>query len=877
MNWTRLRWKYWTDIFRRRQIDRDLSDEINAHIALEAKRRIEQGESADNARMHALREIRSFGALQEVTRDSWSWNGVERILQDVRYALRMMARRPMFSILAIAIMGLGIGVSSSVFSVIDAVFLKPLSFHNPDRLVMVWEENLHQGVPRGDVAVGNYLDWKEQSTGFEDLAAYYGNAFNLTEDGEPERLDGIQNTPNLFRLLGVQPLLGRWFTAAEGLPGQTQVTILSYGLWQRRFGGNPGIIGRSIRINDQPYQVVGVMPQGFQFPRGDTQLWFPIQFARTESGPSGRNVHFLRVVGRLKDSVPWQLAEQEVQTISHRLSEEYPATNKNFGAIVFPLRQDFVRDVRVSLSLLLAAGLLVLVIACANVANMLVTRGIERIQEIAVRGALGAGRGRLARQLLIEGLVLSTCGSLLGILFAAGSFRFLSRLIPAALAGAVAPSLDLRVLVFAVLVSLGTGIAFGISPLRQVLTSDVTDAFKGRTISRGLGRFRPVLLSAEIALAILIVASTGLVVRTLLNIGKVNPGFNPDGVLAMRLELSPVQYPTTQSRVIYYRTILDRVRTLPGVISAGFTTFLPYTNMGGTTGLFIDGISDPLPPQVYRREISPDYLVSIGVPLLKGRWFNEQDDSNHAPVVILSESAARRFDGAAIGRRVRLGAADGPWSTVVGVVKDIREEGLEIPSQRGTAYTPYAQTPSVWFFNPRDIALRVRGEPLGLADTVRQAIWSINSRQTVSQIRTLETVVEEQVSDRKLQATLLSAFSIASIALAALGIYALVSFAVESRRKELGIRVALGAENSNLLASVFRETVMSFGIGVGIGLGLATMLDKSLTTLLYGVTPTDPSTLAGSVMLLMAVGLAAALLPALRATQIDPMIALRQD
>jgi predicted permease len=409
------------------------------------------------------------------------------------------------------------------------------------------------------------------------------------------------------------------------------------------------------------------------------------------------------------------------------------------------------------------------------------------------------------------------------------------------------------------------------------MTSDVTHAFKGRTISRGHGGIRLILLSVETALAIVIIASTGLVVRTVLNIGKVDPGFNPDGVLTMRLELSQAQYPTTQSRVIYYRAILDRVRTMPGVVSAGFTTFLPYTNMGGTTGLFIDGVSDPQPPQVYRREISPDYLPSIGVPLLQGRWFNEQDDSNHPPVVILSETAARQFNGGALGRRVRLGAAGGPWSTVVGIVKDIREEGLQIPSQRGTAYTSFAQTPSVWFFNPRDIAIRVRGEPIAIADTVREAIWAINSKQTISQVRTLETIVEEQFSDRKLQATLLSAFSMASIALAALGIYGLVSFTVESRKKELGIRVALGAGNRKLLALVFRETIVSFGSGALIGLVLAVAVGKSLATLLYGVAPADPSTLAGSVMLLLAVGLVAALLPALRATRIDPMIELRQD
>jgi predicted permease len=874
VNWIRFRSKYWLDIFRRRQLERELDEEINAHINLDIQHRMENGAPEAAARAAALREIRSVSAVKEATRDAWSWQALERVMQDLRYAFRMMRRTPMFSALAILVMGLGIGASTAVFSLIDAVFLKPLAFHDADRLVMIWEEATHQGVPRGDVASSNYLDWKEQSEAFEDLAAYFGNAFNLTGEGEPERLDGIQATPNLFPLLGVQPLLGRWFNAAEGLPGNLQRTILSYGLWQRRFGGNPNIVGQSIRINDQPHEVVAVMPEGFQFPRGDTQLWIPIQFPRVESGPNGRGVHFLRVIGRLKPDVTWQRAEQEVQTVAHRLSETYPATNKNYGAVVFPLRQDFVQDAQSSLWLLLAAGLLVLVIACANVANMLVTRGIGRSHEIAVRAALGASRVRVARQLIVEGLLLSIFGSIAGVSVALGTFRFLSRLVPPALAGAVAPSLDIHLLGFAVLVSVVTGITFGLVPLRQVY---ISHAFRGRAVSVAHSRIRPLLVSLETALAIVVIASTGLVIRTILNIGNVNPGFNPDHVLTLRLELSPVQYPTVQSRVAYYRSILDHVEAMPGIVSAGFTTFLPYTNFGGTSGLFIEGPPDPRPPQTYRREVSPNYLATIGVPLLKGRWFSEQDDSNHPPVVIISEGTAKRFDGDPIGKRVRFGTAAGPWSTVVGVVGDIREEGLQLPSQRATTYAPYAQTPSVWFFNPRDLAIHVRGEPASLVDALRREIWSINPKQTISQIRTLAAIVDEQVSDRKVQATLLSAFSLASISLAALGIYGLLSFAVESRRKEFGLRMALGAKNRDLVASVVRETLASIGAGAVVGLILATIIARSLTTLLYGVTPTDSVTLTGSVMILFAVGVLAACVPAWRATRIDPMIALRHD
>ena len=877
MNWKRLRWRYWIDVFRGRQLEQDLDEEIQAHVALDLQQRIGQGESADAARTAALREVRSLALVKETTRDAWAWRSVERVMQDFRYACRMMRKSPVFSVLAILVMGLGIGASTAVFSLVDAVFFKPLAFQAADRLVMVWEQSARFGVSRLEASPGNYLDWKEQSSAFEDLAGYYGNAFNLTGDGEPERLDGIQSTPNLFPLLGVQPMLGRWFNADEGLPGQSQVTILSYGFWQRRFGGNPGIVDQSIRIDDKPYQVVGVMPKGFQFPRGEIQLWIPTQFPRTESGPNGRNVHFLKVVGRLKPGVSQEQAAIEVQTIAQRLSETYPATNKDYVAAVFPLRQDFVRDVQTSLWLLLTAGLLVLVIACANVASMLVTRGIGRGHEIAVRAALGASRMRVARQLIVEGLLLSFCGSIAGVAIAMSTFQFLGRLVPPELAGAVFPSMDIRLLVFAVLVSFLTGIAFGLAPLREVSRFDLSRAFKGRVVSDGHGRTRGLLVSLETALAIVVVISTGLVIRTVVNIGDVKPGFRPDHVLTLRLELSAVQYPTVQSRIAYYQAILERIRTLPGVISAGFTTFLPYTNFGGTSGFFIDGHPELRPTMVYRREVSAGYLPAIGVPLLKGRWFSEQDDSSHPPVVIITEGAAELFDGDAVGKRVRLGAADGPWSTVVGVVGDIREESLQLPSQRATAYSPFAQTSSVWFFNPRDLAIRTRGEPMSLVDGVKRELWSINPRQTISQIRPLQTIVDEQVANRKLQAELLSAFSIAAISLAGLGVYALLSFAVESRKKEFGIRMALGAKSTDLVASVFQETLTSLAAGTVAGLVLAMIAARSFASLLYSVAPGDPVILAGSVLLLFGTGALAASIPAWRASRTDPMIALRQD
>jgi len=632
-----------------------------------------------------------------------------------------------------------------------------------------------------------------------------------------------------------------------------------------------------LRIDDESYQVVGVMPEGFQFPRGDTQLWMPLQFPRSASNADGREVRFLRVVGRLKPGISWQQAEEQVQTISKRLAEAYPRTNKDVGALVFPLRQDFVGEARTSLWLLLIAGQLVLLIACTNVASMLVTRGLGRSHEIGVRAALGASRMRVAGQLLIEGMLLSVCGTVTGVLFASAVFRYLGRLVPASLAGAVFPSIDTRLLIFAAVISIFTGVAFGLAPLREAFRLDLNRAFKGRAISIGHGRARSVLVAMEIGLAIIVVAGTGLVIRTILKIQDVNPGFRADHVLTLRLEMSTVRYPTPQNRTAYYGAILDRLRALPGVVSAGFTTFLPYTNFTGTNGLFIEGRSER-PPVLYRREVTSDYLAAMGVPLRKGRLFSDQDDANHPPVAIISEGAAKFFDGDPIGKRVRAGATTGPWLTVIGVVSDIREEALELPSQRGTVYIPYEQSSSsISFFNPRDLAIEVRGEPMNLAEAVKREIWSIDPNQTISRISPLEALVDQQISNRKLQASLLGSFSITATLLAALGVYALLSFAVEARRKEFGIRMALGAGSKDVIASVFGETVLSIVIGSAAGLALSIVMTRSMASLLYGVTPTDPVALGGSVLLLLAVAIVAAFLPAWRSTQIDPLIALRED
>jgi predicted permease len=572
-----------------------------------------------------------------------------------------------------------------------------------------------------------------------------------------------------------------------------------------------------------------------------------------------------------------QQAQSEMQTIQ-RLAETYPETNKDRGVVGVPLQQEFVREARTPFLLLLASSGLILAIACANVANMLVTRGVGRQREIAVRSALGASRLQVGRQLLVEGLLLSGAGGLMGVLVAVAAFQALEILVPPALAGVVQPTLNLRLLSFTLLVSFGTGILFGLVPLRQAWRFDLSKSLAGRTATaQSRDRSRAVIVSLQTALAVVVVASTGLMIRTILNVEAVDPGFRAEHVLTARLELSSTQYATVKDRVAFYRDILERIETLPGVVSAGLTTFLPYTNFGGTSELSIEGRPD-VPDAVrmaWRRETTPRYLATIGVPLLKGRWFNEQDHPDSTPVAIVSGQAARLFDSDPIGQRLRLG--NGPWMTVVGVVGDIREEGLETAPQRPAVYTPYTQILRTWYFNPRDLAVRIQGDPTSFVPAVQQAIWSINPNQPISRIRTMEAVVDAQVSNRKVHVALLSSFSGLALFLASLGVYALLSFVVTTRRQEFGLRMALGAQAQDLVFSVFRQSFLWIGSGVTIGLVVTLVVTRSMATLLYGVEPTDPVSLTAAVLLLVAVGALAASVPAWRATKVDPMTALRSE
>ena len=863
------------NLFRRDRVERELTDEIDGYVDLLTEEKVAQGMSRDDARRAARLEVGRVEPVKEYVRDMRVGAWLDALRQDVRFGVHTLTRRPAFTLMAVLTLGVGMGATTAMFSLIDSVLLKPLPFHQPDRLTMVWEVRSRFNQPRVQAAPSNYLDWAQQVQAFESLAAYSNAFVNLTGAGTPERLFAAQVTPNLFPTLGVEPLVGRWFVAPEGSLGQTAVAILSHALWQDRFGGDRGIVGQTIRLDDQLHLVVGVMPRGFQFPRDGVQVWTPVDYAAGAGFQTGRGGFFLSVVGRLKPNVSVEHANTELEAVARALAQTYPE-NVDSTAFAVPLQQELTRNARTSFLLLLSAAALVLLIACANVAGLLVTRGAERDREFAVRTALGGSRIQLLRQLLVEGLLLSTGAAVVGLLLATQTFDVLETLIPDSLRGAVAPTLDLRLLTVALVAVVLTGLVFGLLPLRYALRIDLRAPLNTRTTgTAGRRRAPTAIVAAEVALAVVVLFSTGLMIRTILNLQAVDPGFRVDNVLTASVALTPAEYPTPERQNAFYREVLDRVGRLPGVVSAGFTTFLPYTLLFPAGPVTVEGRPGPGDGSnsAIFRYVTPDYLRTLGVPLLRGRGFSDLDTGSPA-VVLVSERVAALFDGDPVGKRVTLGGAS---SMVVGMVGDIKGEGLEVPNTRGTVYMPAAQLDQVGVLSPRALAIRTTSNPTALVAAVRREIWAVNPNQTISGVRTLESIVEEQISDRKVQTALFTAFAGLALFMAALGVYGLLSFVVTSRTRELGVRAAMGAQRGDLVSLIARDSAVSVVCGLVGGLALAMIVSRSMSSLIYGVEPLDWVSLTSSMSVLATVAGLAALLPVWRATRVDPMSVLRAE
>jgi len=787
------------------------------------------------------------------------------LLEDVVYGWRMLCKNPAFTAVTVIVLALGIG-----------------AFQDPGRLVAVWEDASHMGFPENTPAPANFVDWKKQNSVFTDMAALAGRAFNLSGDGEPEKVEGYLAGWNVFPLLGVKPELGRTFLAEEDHSEGPKVVLLSHGLWKRRFGGDPNLIGRDIRINGAKVKVIGVMPPAFLFPERDIDLWVPLAFSNREWAT--RDSHFLFVIARLKPGVTIGRARADMSVIAQRLARQYPDNDGDMGVRVVSLPEHFVgRSRRLALVVLLIAVGCVLLIACANVANLLLSRTTNRMREIAMRTALGASRCRVARQLLTENLLLAEVGGLFGVLLAYWSFSALKQLIPPDLSN-LPLRLDLWVLAFTLLATVLTGLLFGLAPVLQVAHLNLNDGLKAGCVKAGFASRSPLrnsLVVFDVALTLVLLAGAVLLLRSFANLRGVDPGFRSTGVLTMRLVVPESKYPNPEERAAFFDQAEEKLRSLPGVKGVAFTSALPLVWKGGTSSFVVEGRphpSDNLPYDANDRVVSPDFMQVMGITLRAGRFFDRTDGPQSQPVVIINETMARiYFPGEnALGKRIKNSeyVSRRPWITVVGVVQDVKQMGLAAPP-RPEMYYPYRQPFDNWMV-PRDIVIRA-DHAMSLVAAARQRIWEVDRGQPISNIATMDDILDEEVQQQRAQSFVLGSFAALALVLACVGIYGLLSDLVWQRTQEIGVRVALGSQPSQILLTVVRRGLSLAIVGVALGLAAAFALTRLLGTLLYGVTPRDPLTLISVSATLLFVASVASFIPARRAMRVDPMVALRYE
>ncbi|MBA3256405.1 MAG: ABC transporter permease [Pyrinomonadaceae bacterium] len=813
---------------------------------------------------------------------------MESLIKDIRYGVRSLLKHPGFTCIAVLTLALGIGANTAIFSVVNAVLLRMLPFREPDRLVMVWEDASLAGFPRNTPAPANYADWKSQNQVFEEMAALDQRSFNLTGDGEPEKIEANGVTANFFGLLGIKPILGRVILPEEDKPEVNKVVMLSYSLWQQRYGGDRGVVGRELLLNGEKYTVVGVMPAGFQFMESRIGLWVPIAF--TSETLTQRGSHYLIVVARTKPGVTLAQANADIHTIQQRIARDHPDQAGRLSAFVMPLREQLAGDVRRPLLVLLVAVGFVLMIACANIANLSLSRAASRRREIAVRAALGASRVHIVRQLLVESLLLATAGGVCGLVLASWSFAFLQRLIPDGLALSTKLTLDLPVLGFTLLLALLTAVVFGLVPAFQASKTDLNEALKqggGRTgLNAGGNRLRSIMVVTEVALALVLLVGAGLLIQTFLKLRDQYSGLRPENVLTLRTVLPRSKYPEQPQRAAFYKQVLERVKSLPGVVSAGYATSIPLAWKGGTSGFFPEGrtveraSAEGLSYDANHRQVSADYLKTMGIPLLRGRSISDGDDERALPVAIINETMARQYwpGEDAIGKRFKLGDPedDIPWITIVGVAGDVRQMGVDEPV-KAEMYIPYRQIKDQQWYAPRDLVIRTAVDPLSIVAAARNEIHKVDPAQPISNIRTMDEVLGEETASRRLGMTVLTIFAALALLLATLGIYGVVAYFVVQHTQEIGVRVALGAQRRDILGLVLGKGMTLTLLGVGIGLGVAFALTRLMASLLYGVGTTDPLTYATIALLLTAVAFVACYLPARRATKVDPMVALTYE
>jgi len=806
---------------------------------------------------------------------------METILKDLRYGLRMMLRNPGFSAVALLGITLGIGANTTTFSALDATLFHPFNFPSEPRLVMLWERGLEQGFRRGSVSPANALDWKEQNQTLEQIVIVNQRYFDLTENDEPERFFGYLVSTSFFDTLGARALYGRTFVADEGNPGKEQVIVLKHSLWQRRFASDPNIVNQTIRINGKSYTVIGVMPADFNFPFNGGELWAPLVFDPKDS--TNRGNHYLQVIGLLKPGATIRQAGEDLGAIAARAAKQFPETNAGRGVNVISLTEDATRGSRMYAPVMLGAIGFVLLIACANVANLLLVRGNSRQREIAIRMAMGASRGRLVRQLLTESLLLSFAGGLFGLLLSVWGLKSLSRAIPEDFSKFIPGwnhlTLNQTTLIFTVAVSVVTGLLFGLAPALQStrvsFSETLKDGGKGSSGKASRNRARSVLVVAEIALSLVLLIGAGLMIRSFVGMLNSDFGINPTNVLTMDVSLPGQKYDAVGPRNDFYNQLLSRVGTLPGVTRVGGIGYLPMSGFNSSHAF------EKIGPKVYQQgdqphvlsaPVTPGYLEAIGTRLVKGRDINDQDRSDAPLVALVNETFVKQFLSGLdpIGEQFK--QVGGPAVSIVGVTADVMNSDFE-DRRDPQIYVPYRQETS----RSMSLVIRSDSEPARLTSAIRAEVSQLDKTLPVYNVKAMEKVIDEQVSPKRLATAMMAIFAMLALALAGVGIYAVMSYSVSQRTHEIGIRRALGAQPADIFKLIFRQGLMLTSLGIGIGLAGAFAMTRAMSQLLYGVTTTDPVTYVGISLLFGLVATLACYVPTRKAIRVDPMIALRYE
>ena len=818
---------------------------------------------------------------------------METLFKDLRYGIRGLLKRPGFTAVAIVTLALGIGANTAIFSVVNAVVLRPLPYADPDRLVTLWETI--PGSDRRSVAPGNFFDWRSQNETFQDMAATFNGNFNLTSDGEPERIDGATITSNLMSVLGASAQLGRTFQPDDDEHQDRSVAIISDGLWKRRFGADRNVVGRTITIDEVPHTVVGVMASGFQFP-ARSELWVlgrnrnAVSLSLVSQFPTNdwnqeRDAHFLSVIGRLQPGVTLSQAQSNIAGITRRLEQDFPKTNSGLGSNVVPLHTQIVGDVRGILFILLGAVGFVLLIACTNVANLMLARATQRGREIAIRAAVGASRLRLIRQLLTESILLSVVGGLVGLIVSVWAVDLFIKLSPGDIPRLSEASVDLRLLGFALLVSLLTGVGFGLLPAFQATRTDLNSSLKegGGKATEGQQRrrARSVLVVTEIALAQVLLVGAALLAISYVRVTQIHPGFNADRVLTAKIAPSRKKYPDPRSRELFYSTVLERLQALPGVEAAGMVMNLPLTGSSMNRGFRAEGRAAPRPDENVTMDyqvVSPDYFRALEIPIKRGRGFTNADTETSERVIVINQTMAQRYwpNQDPVGKRLAIGESskENSYRTIVGIVGDVRHASLsETPVP--TAFITYRQDFESW---PRmGFAIKTKGDPASLSSLVRKELAALAPTQPVYAVEPMEQLMRAALAQRRFITLLLGSLSAIAVTLAMVGIYGVISFSVGERTQEIGIRLALGARAVDVMRMVLSQGMRVVLVGIVIGVGAAFALTRLLSSLLFEVSPTDTSTFLIVAGLLSSVALLACYIPARRATKVDPLIALRYE